>query len=315
MSSTLILGVNAHVYDPTRGLLITACEDSDIMSRLDSQLSNIQLPWEDSASASVVPLGSLNCWLYEASSDSWVPTTTLFFEHQVSALAFDSKRGNIWVGLHNGQVICYRCSHDYTELEMLYDCTLHNHRVGAMYYSAEDDIVISVGRDSVIHVIHHGDDNAGEQGPTATDANASQTREHIYLTSHDAEEGWLGSIAYDTTHKLIYVGSFSGKVLVYHISQRSGPYTGPIYYLTNPAAHNSYNNGSLFSPKQQDLSGIPKTNSPIPLSRHSLVLNHMILGHTDCVRAMHLCPTTSYLATAGFDYKTGDWCLVLEGQR
>jgi len=90
-------GVNDVVYSPADGLVITACEDADLISRLDSQLSNIPLPWEaKSKASSVVPLGSLNCWQLDTESGSYLPVSTLFYEHQVCALSTLIASSNIF---------------------------------------------------------------------------------------------------------------------------------------------------------------------------------------------------------------------------
>ncbi len=39
-------GIIDFLFDTERHLMFTACEDCNILSRVDAQLSNIRLPWE-----------------------------------------------------------------------------------------------------------------------------------------------------------------------------------------------------------------------------------------------------------------------------
>jgi hypothetical protein len=56
-------GVNALSYDDVNGVIFTACGDPNAMSRLDSRLSNMKMPWDKKKGpAALVPLGSLSCW-------------------------------------------------------------------------------------------------------------------------------------------------------------------------------------------------------------------------------------------------------------
>lgn len=58
-------GVNAMVYDDKSTVIFTACGDPSAVSRLDSKLSNMQMPWQKKgtgAPTTMVPIGSLSCW-------------------------------------------------------------------------------------------------------------------------------------------------------------------------------------------------------------------------------------------------------------
>ncbi len=57
-------GVNDVVYAPQDGLLLTGCEDADLLSRFDAAMSSIKMPWEKEHPQKV-PLGSLNCWVHD----------------------------------------------------------------------------------------------------------------------------------------------------------------------------------------------------------------------------------------------------------
>ena len=55
------------VYDSVDGLVLTACEDTSIISRLDAYISNVRFPWEQQGA--LVPVGSLNIWKRDEHSE------------------------------------------------------------------------------------------------------------------------------------------------------------------------------------------------------------------------------------------------------
>lgn len=55
------------MYDEVDGVVVSACEDTRTLSRLDSYLSNIRLPWEDKGA--MVPVGSVNVWKRDDNSE------------------------------------------------------------------------------------------------------------------------------------------------------------------------------------------------------------------------------------------------------
>ena len=90
-------GVNACVYDHRRGLLLTANEDSFLLSRIDSYISNTRMPWE-TAPPPLIAVGALNVWARDA-ANSWSCVLSQYYNSQATAIAWDAAKSHAYVGM------------------------------------------------------------------------------------------------------------------------------------------------------------------------------------------------------------------------
>ncbi len=299
-------GVNDFVYAPEEGLVITACEDADLISRLDSQLSNMPLPWETrSKNAPTVPLGSLNCWLLDSDSGSYVPVSTLFFEHQATAVAWDPVRRHIYLGLENGKTITYAASEGFTELTVVGEVAHHTKKVAKLIYAQShgDDLLLSIGRDSLLV--------------------AYSVKSSRVVSQANLLEGWLACLQFDPENDYVYVGTFTGKVLIYDISTPQAQYVHMLLGHNGAVRALDFHakSGYLVSAGFDYRAAIWQTAAGRE-ARRTTNAGWMINGPSQKIKSVALLPELSMLCTgldngtvAVWDTATGDMVYVLNGHK
>jgi hypothetical protein len=110
-------GVNACAYDHQRGLLVSANEDSFVLSRIDSYISNTRMPWE-SAPPPLVSVGALNVWARD-DNNGWSCVVSQYFNSQATALAWDSSKNHAYVGMDSGMIMVYQVDLDTAQLQLV----------------------------------------------------------------------------------------------------------------------------------------------------------------------------------------------------
>lgn len=189
-------GVNDVVYSPTDSLLLEVAEDTDVLGRLDSKISSIRMPWDDEPSKPL-PLGSLSCFVHDLKSDSWQPAASVYFQHGASTIAWDSGRRYAYVGLDNGTIVAYYANSTCKELSLAHEYPLHKDRVAGLIHVPQRDVLISIGRDSLLSVY------SLVRGET--------------ISSAQVGSAWLASVQVDLANDHVFIGTFDNQLYVYDI--------------------------------------------------------------------------------------------------
>jgi hypothetical protein len=108
---SLPLGVRDMIYLKYEGIMIVACSDMNIASRVDAYITNVNLPWEKKTEAHI-SVGAVFC--YKIVSDShgniniadklWAKS----FPIQTGVLSWDTESNTLAVGLDNGKISFYK---------------------------------------------------------------------------------------------------------------------------------------------------------------------------------------------------------------
>lgn len=190
-------GVNDFVYDEKQLVVFTACEEAFALSRLDTKLSNLRMPWEKK-SAITLPLGSFNCWRMDASHE-WKLSTTLYFDCQVSTLCYDPDKRYVILGLENGHVICYIVDDNFSDFVLMLELIAHTDRVTGLVYHEEKDLLISCSRDKTIYFYDVG--------------------KRLTLSTMTCGASWISSMAFDPDHSRLFLGNYGQQILAVDVSK------------------------------------------------------------------------------------------------
>jgi len=157
-----LFGVNDFVFDRDHRMIMSISQDVFVVSRIDSFLSNIQLPWQKE-SDSVVPVGTLNLWSYQQTAPSpdqpeiilhteekgeWVPVCTLYFEVAVTAMVYGADHRTLTIGLDDGRLYIYSVS-DHT-FRVKKECNQHSDRVTGLAYDQSQTMILSCSKDKTL---------------------------------------------------------------------------------------------------------------------------------------------------------------------
>jgi len=157
-----LFGVNDFILDRDHRTIMSISQDVFVVSRIDSFLSNIQMPWQKE-SDSVVPVGTLNLWSYQQTAPNqdqpeillhteekgeWVPVCTLYFEVAVTAMVYGADHRTLTIGLDDGRLYIYSVS-DHT-FKVKKECHQHEDRVTGLVYDKSQTMIISCSKDKTL---------------------------------------------------------------------------------------------------------------------------------------------------------------------
>jgi hypothetical protein len=108
---SLPLGVRDIVYLKYEGIMIVACSDMNITSRVDAYITNVNLPWEKKTDAHI-SVGAVFCFKVSIDSSGnihieqklWAKSYPI----QTGVLCWDSESNTLAVGLDNGKIFFYK---------------------------------------------------------------------------------------------------------------------------------------------------------------------------------------------------------------
>lgn len=136
----LPLGVRDFVYLKYESIMIVACSDMNIASRLDAYITNVTLPWEKKTDAHI-SVGAVFAFKIQIDSNG-----AYFFEKlwaksypkQTGNINWDSDSNTLLVGLDDGKIHFYKANAESNFLQFEELCELHPHKdrvMGACFES------------------------------------------------------------------------------------------------------------------------------------------------------------------------------------
>lgn len=137
-------GFNSIDIDFKSGIALSVQEDSDAVSKVDSLLMNIRMPWEKESAN--VPIGCLTMWKRNSKGD-WNSIAVKNYDCQASALCWNKEKNIVFVGLQTGIIKQYRISPETGKIVALEDITSFTKRVTAIYHDNSKKRMISCSRD------------------------------------------------------------------------------------------------------------------------------------------------------------------------
>ncbi len=131
----------------------------------------------------------------------------------MTAVAWDSNRRYALVGLDSGKVFAFFASKDCRQFTHAHDFQFHTKRVGAMVYHPGKDILITVGRDSLLVVF-------------------SMARMEV-ISQATIGSAWLANVVYDAANDHVFIGTFDNQLFVYDIGTPVRTYAYYLYFITH----------------------------------------------------------------------------------
>jgi hypothetical protein len=123
-----MLGVTDTLMNGNSGHFITVTQDSSMISRFDSWITNYKLPFED-PSNSIIAVGSVNSWLRDLKTNKWLRVDVLYYEEGVTCVTRLPGTEQIVFGLANGRLLKYEIQPDFklrgiAELKVIHKTTM-----------------------------------------------------------------------------------------------------------------------------------------------------------------------------------------------
>ena len=145
------LGIRDFYYLQEESIMFAACSDMNIASRVDSYITNVNLPWEKSDN--YITVGAVFAFKlnFKASSESgiferrWAKS----FPTQTGVINYSLDKNILMVGLDNGKFILYQTGLDtkFTEYELLYEGKPHSARVMGLDIDVKKNVCYSCSSD------------------------------------------------------------------------------------------------------------------------------------------------------------------------
>lgn len=218
-------GLNDLAYDSFNGVLLSVCQDADMLSRTNTFLTNIKLPWEKSV-GNELPLGVLNVWS-QNESGAWDVSAFKDFDSKASAIAWDPPRFRAFVGFESGEIKIFEIKQPYTRITELKSIFHHTARVSSLIYDNITDLLISSSRDKTVSLYH---------------VEADALRSSVSLS-----ESWIMSMVFDSVNHQLFCGTYSGTIHIIDIIQHE---VRPVHTLDD---HSSCARALYYHPDQMYL--------------------------------------------------------------
>jgi len=197
-------GIRDFIYLPEEGIMFVTTGDMSAISRFDSYVSNMKIPWGAVGSyEGAAVLGTVECY-------KQVPGDTQFqfeklwgtnFESQAIVLYWDQICSILVIGKDNGSIMILKVSGpDYSQYEQVCNFQAHSKRIMGLYLNSITEYVYSIGEDKKFNV-HH----AKNGGIVA----------NIYCGSNP-----LTNMIVDKENKRAFISNKNGHIFIFDISSR-----------------------------------------------------------------------------------------------
>ena len=147
------MGYRDIVYLPEKSLLVTVTSDMSAISRIDSYVTNMNLPWEKNKGQVLLSVGVLEVWVQSKKQDgfSFDRLWAKSFKSQAICIGWNEALSCISAGCDDGTVQILRID---TEQPMkykeLYSGKVHNGRVMGMYIDGIRNLLFTISEDKTL---------------------------------------------------------------------------------------------------------------------------------------------------------------------
>ena len=149
------LGVRDFYYSRDEGIVFMVCSDMNIISRVDSKITNIKLPWEKKTD-SHVPVGAALCYKVQklGIGFQFVKAWGKSFPIQTSVLSWDADSTTFSVGLDDGSIVQFKheANSKYENFNEVASLKPHKERVMGIAFDAASGHIFSCSSDKVFAI-------------------------------------------------------------------------------------------------------------------------------------------------------------------
>ena len=148
----LPLGVRDFVYSQSEGLCFVACSDMNIVSRIDSYVTNVNLPWEKNTDSHLTVGAAfvLKATLNESTNQiTFEKLWAKSFPVQTGIICWDQMSNTLAVGLDDGRILFYKTAEKdvFTNFEQISELKPHKDRVMGIAIDSKLGYIYSVSTD------------------------------------------------------------------------------------------------------------------------------------------------------------------------
>ena len=193
------LGIRDFYYMQEEGMMFAACSDMNVASRVDSYITNVNLPWEKNTN--FITVGAVFAFKLNFKavnpSDIFERRWAKSYPLQTGVINFSLEKNILMVGLNNGKFDLYQTGLDskYTQYELLYEGKPHNARVMGIDIDTKKNAVYSCASDKKFMM-----------------TNLSEKNKYVEIASIQA--GYT-NLFFDKENERIFLTNEIGQVMVY----------------------------------------------------------------------------------------------------
>lgn len=197
------LGVRDFIYANDKGWMFVAMSEMNIVSRLDSYLTNVSMPWEKKQESTYVTVGafSFHRITVDPETGDWKFTRlwACNFPSQTNILCWAQGTQTILLGMDSGKIAFLQVSEDENSMSQLHDIEVHKKRVMGIKIDEETGYMYSVGEDSRLKIVDIA------------------TYEIIYDEPHG--QNGLKILEQDKANKRLFTADGTGFVYIYNYNE------------------------------------------------------------------------------------------------
>lgn len=147
----LPLSIKRFIYLDKDGVLFVICSDSNLTSRMDAYITNLNLPWEQKSDTHI----SVGCfYAFKVTFDSskgfkFEKAFAKSFPEQTGAIAYDANNMVLCIGLASGTVMFYKIFSEsqFTQYDYMNEYCHHQGMVTGIAYDSKAGYMYSCGAD------------------------------------------------------------------------------------------------------------------------------------------------------------------------
>lgn len=147
----LPLGIRDFYYHLSESILFIACCDMDITSRVDSYITNINMPWKNKINANHVSVGAVYIFGILTGNNSkyfFEKKWSKSFSEQTGSISFDSGCFVLLIGLDSGSIAVFNSpTKNYSSFQSLCLVKPHKDRVMGVAYDNQKEFIYSCSSD------------------------------------------------------------------------------------------------------------------------------------------------------------------------
>ena len=147
-----LMGYRDILLVPEKRLFFSVTSDMNMLSRWDSKLTNMNMPWDNHTDQVLLSVGVLEAWLQSKRGIDEYTYERLWhknFASQAICIHYDSKLGYIFTGCDNGSIAILEFSGKKTKYKEIMDERVHQKRVMGLASDAKRKIMYSIGEDKM----------------------------------------------------------------------------------------------------------------------------------------------------------------------
>ena len=203
----LPLGVRDFYFLQEQNVMFIACSDMNIASRVDSYITNVNLPWEkngDYITVGALLTFKLNLKL-KNSSDMYERTWAKSFPTQTGVINYSLEKNILMVGLDNGKINFFQTGLDskFTEYELLYEGKPHSARVMGVDLNPKKNIAYTCSSDKKFMMTYLSEKDK-------------------YIEISNIQAGYT-NLYFDKINKRIFLTNEIGQVMIYLTNNEEMP--------------------------------------------------------------------------------------------